>query len=85
MTFKDRVLQIVEKTNVGDILTYKEVATLAGKPKGSRAVAKIMSNNYDPSIPCHRIIKSDGTIGGYNRGGEVVKRDILRKEMNQRT
>jgi O-6-methylguanine DNA methyltransferase len=44
------------------------VATLAGKPRAYRAVGNILNKNYDKAIPCHRVIRSDGKIGGYNRG-----------------
>ena len=51
----------------------------AGKPKAARAVGAIMRANHDPSVPCHRVVKSDGTLGGYNRGVER-KRELLREE-----
>jgi len=49
-------------------LSYKDVAEKAGYPKAWRAVGNILNKNRDPNIPCHRVIKSDGTVGGYNRG-----------------
>ena len=49
-------------------MTYKEVAIKAGRPNAFRAVGNILAKNYDPNIPCHRVIKSDGKTGGYNRG-----------------
>lgn len=61
-------------------MTYRSVATAAGNPKAARAVANLMAKNFDPSIPCHRVIRSDGTLGGYNRGGEAAKMQILQKE-----
>ena len=64
----------------GSVLTYKEVAKKAGNVHAARAVACIMAHNYDPDIPCHRVIRSDGTLGGYNRGGEKAKRAILQSE-----
>lgn len=60
-------------------MTYKEVAQLAGKPKAYRAVGNILNKNHDPGIPCHRVVRSDGKIGGYNRGAEK-KKEILNKE-----
>lgn len=60
--------------------TYQEVAAQAGNAKAARAVARIMAANFDLNIPCHRVIRSDGTLGGYNRGGEEVKRKLLLKE-----
>ncbi len=64
----------------GSTLSYKEVATRAGNPRAARAVARIMSANYDPNIPCHRIICSNGTLGGYNRGGVDAKKRLLEEE-----
>jgi len=64
----------------GKVLTYKEVAIKAGNPNAARAVANIMAANYDPEIPCHRVVRSDGGLGGYNRGGEEKKRAILLSE-----
>jgi len=49
-------------------LSYKDVAEKAGEPKAWRVVGNILNKNRDPNIPCHRVIKSDGTVGGYNRG-----------------
>ena len=72
-TFTQRVQQIVKNIPKGKVLTYLEVAKKAGSPKAYRAVASIMSKNYDKDIPCHRVIRSDGTLGGYNRGGVSAK------------
>lgn len=80
MTFKDKVHAVVSKIKKGETLTYKEVAALAGNPKAVRAVGTILSKNYDPAIPCHRVIRSDGKMGGYNRGGVKEKLSILKKE-----
>jgi len=60
-------------------MTYKEVAAKAGKPRAWRAVGNILNKNYDPAIPCHRVICSDGRLGGYNRGMSQKLR-LLRKE-----
>lgn len=68
MSFKEKVLAAVSKIPKGEVLTYKEVAKLAGNPEAYRAVGNILSKNYNPAIPCHRVIRSDGKIGGYNRG-----------------
>jgi O-6-methylguanine DNA methyltransferase len=80
LTFKEKVLRIVKNIPRGKTKTYKEVARLAGSPKAFRAVGNIMAKNFNKEIPCHRIIKSDGTLGNYNRGGTTKKRAILRKE-----
>lgn len=79
MTFRERVLSIVADIPEGETMTYGEVAALAGSPGAYRAVGSIMKHNYDPSIPCHRVIKADGTLGQYNRGAER-KEDLLRQE-----
>jgi len=78
--FSRAVKDVVRDIPRGAMMTYKEVATRAGNPRAARAVAHIMSQNYDPQIPCHRVIRSDGSLGGYNRGGILEKAKILRKE-----
>ncbi len=77
--FKQRVLAIVVKIPRGQTLTYKQVASKAGRPKAFRAVGNILNKNYNQTIPCHRVVRSDGRIGGYNRG-EKIKLRLLRKE-----
>lgn len=79
-TFSDSVKNVVRKIPKGKVLTYTEVAIKAGSPRAARAVANIMAKNYDPDVPCHRVIRSDGSLGGYNRGGIKKKRDILLSE-----
>ena len=61
-------------------MTYGDVAKRAGSPRSARAVGTVMKGNYDESIPCHRVIKSDGSLGNYNRGGIAVKRKMLISE-----
>jgi len=58
----------VRKIPKGKVLTYREVAVLAGKSKAFRAVGNILNKNKDFKVPCHRVVRSDGRIGGYNRG-----------------
>jgi len=70
---------VVSRIKKGKVLTYKQVAKLAGRPKAYRAVGNILNGNHDPKIPCHRVIRSDGKLGGYNRGSKK-KRDLLIKE-----
>jgi len=79
-SFKEKVLEIVKNIPKGSVMTYREVAKLAGSPRASRAVGTLMKNNYDESIPCHRVIRSDGKVGNYNRGGEKEKTKILKQE-----
>ena len=78
--FQQKVNDVVRNIPKGSVLTYKEVAIAAGRPNAYRAVASVMSKNYDEDIPCHRVIKSDGTIGEYNRGGSKRKIEILQAE-----
>ena len=79
MAFRDEVLRIVRAIPKGSTLTYKAVAERAGYPRAFRAVGALMKANYDPSVPCHRVIKSNGTAGNYNRGAEK-KIALLRAE-----
>ena len=79
MTFTEKVYSIVKQIPKGAVLTYKQVAMRAGKPKAYRVVGNILKKNFNPEIPCHRVVRSDGTAGGYNRGS-VSKRRILRAE-----
>lgn len=79
MSFRDKVLKIVSEIPLGQVLTYKEVAARAGNPFAARAVGAILRTNYNPAIPCHRVIRSDGKLGGYNRGIEL-KKAILETE-----
>lgn len=66
--FAKRVLAVVRNIPRGKTLTYKEVAKQAGRPRAYRAVGNILKKNFNPEIPCHRVIRSDGKLGGYNRG-----------------
>ena len=77
--FKERVRKVVKDIKKGKVMSYGEVAKRAGNPGAGRAVGTIMAGNFDKTIPCHRVIRSDGTTGGYNRG-RTQKIKILRKE-----
>ncbi len=79
LTFADRVYALVAKIPKGATMTYGEVAAAAGSPGAARAVGTIMSKNYDPSIPCHRVVRYDGQPGGYNRGRRR-KKQLLEME-----
>jgi methylated-DNA-[protein]-cysteine S-methyltransferase len=80
MTFTDKVLKIVAEIPKGKTMTYLEVAKKAGSPKAARAVGSIMKQNYRPDVPCHRVIRSDGVVGDYNRGGRNRKLELLKQE-----
>ena len=77
--FSQKVYDVVSKIPKGSTLTYKEVAKRAGSSDASRAVGNILNKNYDSTIPCHRVVRSDGKIGGYNRG-VTAKIELLKKE-----
>jgi O-6-methylguanine DNA methyltransferase len=77
-TFTEKVLHVVAKIPKGKVMTYGEVAAAAGSPGAARAVGTIMKHNDDPEIPCHRVIKSDGSVGGYN-GLQGKKKQLLEK------
>ncbi len=79
-SFTDKVLDVVRKIPKGKTLTYKQVAIKMGKSGAARAVGTIMKNNFRPDVPCHRVIRSDGKIGEYNRGGREAKIKLLKKE-----
>ena len=75
------MLRVVSRIPKGRTLTYKEVAKAAGRPKAYRAVGNIL-NGYDSvkyKVPCHRVVRSDGTPGGY-RWGARKKQALLKKE-----
>lgn len=79
MKFSDKVYALTKKIPKGKISTYKELAHVL-KSKAYRAIGNALNKNpYWPDVPCHRIIKSDGTIGGFSRGVKE-KIDVLRKE-----
>jgi len=77
--FQTKVFSVVRKIPLGKTLTYKQVAEKSGKPGAYRAVGNILNKNFDPEIPCHRVIRSDGKVGGYNRGIKK-KIEILKNE-----
>jgi len=79
-SFVKRVRDAVRQIPRGETRSYGEVARAIGYPGAARAVGTVMKNNFDPSVPCHRVVRADGTIGDYNRGGERAKRRLLEKE-----
>ena len=78
-SFKEKVFAVVGKIPKGAVLTYGEVARRAGSPRAARGVGAVLKTNFNPKIPCHRVIRSDGSLGGYNRGVKN-KKAILKKE-----
>lgn len=86
MTFRDQVLAVVRDIPRDTTLTYQEVARRAGNPKAARAVGsilnKIWQTDHGQTIPCHRVVRSDGTLGGYAAGAEA-KRRLLELEAHK--
>ena len=80
--FQLKVWAYLKKIPRGRVKTYAQVAKAIGKPLAVRAVANAIGKNpYAPKIPCHRVIRSDGSLGGYSgKGGVKTKRFLLQKE-----
>ena len=80
--FQRKVWKYLKKIPRGKTKTYSEVASAIGSPSSIRAVANAVGKNpYPPRIPCHRVIRSDGSLGGYSgKGGIKTKRILLKKE-----
>ena len=80
--FQLKVWAYLRKIPRGKVITYSQVAKAIGKPLAARAVANAIGKNpYAPIIPCHRVIRSDGSLGGYSgKGGVKTKRFLLQKE-----
>ena len=80
--FQLKVWAYLRKIPYGTVKTYSEVAKAIGRPHAARAVANAIGKNpYAPKIPCHRVIRSDGSLGGYSgKGGVKTKRFLLKKE-----
>jgi methylated-DNA-[protein]-cysteine S-methyltransferase len=84
-TFSEKVIEIVKRIPKGKTMTYLAVAKKAGSPNAARAVGSIMKQNSDKNVPCHRVIRSDGGMGGYNgligkKPGLAAKLALLKKE-----
>ena len=80
--FIQKILEIVSEIPKDQTMTYGQVAALASKPRAARVVGMVMSKNYNPEVPCHRVVRADGKIGGYNRGGPETKAKLLWSEKN---
>ena len=79
--FQIKVWKAISNIPKGKTLTYKELAKIIGKPKATRAIANACGKNPFPiKIPCHRVIRSDGNIGGYSGKGGVNSKIILLKK-----
>jgi methylated-DNA-[protein]-cysteine S-methyltransferase len=80
--FQKKVWQALTKIPKGKVLTYKDLASQIGNPKAIRAVANAVGANPSaPTVPCHRVVRSDGKLGGYSgKGGIKTKKMLLLKE-----
>ena len=77
--FKKRVYSTVSSIPKGRVMSYKQVAEASGYPKAWRAVGNVLNKNRSSKVPCHRVIRSDGRIGGFG-GGTEKKITLLKKE-----
>lgn len=78
--FEKEVLEEVKKIPTGKVIIYQDVAKKIGNPKAVRAVGNALNKNPNaPNIPCHRVVRSDGSMGGY-KGGFKKKIALLKKE-----
>ena len=80
--FQQKVWAALRTIPRGEVRTYTDIAIQIGHPSSARAVANACGKNpYAPEVPCHRVIRSDGSIGGYSaEGGSEKKRAMLREE-----
>ena len=82
--FTRRVLEVVRRIPFGTLRSYKWVAREAGSPRAARAVGQVLARNPLPLVvPCHRVVESDGALGGYSCGGTDVKRRLIEIENGQ--
>jgi len=78
--FSAKVLRHTYKIPRGKVATYSGLAAKLGKPRAARAVATALANNPFPIIiPCHRVVRADGSLGGFG-GGLKMKRELLERE-----
>jgi O-6-methylguanine DNA methyltransferase len=78
-TFTERVYDVVRKIPKGKTLTYGQVAAAIGSPGAARAVGNALNKNRHKDVPCHRVIRADGSVGGY-AWGHHKKVAILKRE-----
>ena len=80
--FQKKVWNYLRTISKGTVKTYKQVAIAINRPKSARAVANAIGKNpFAPKIPCHRVIRSDGSLGGYSgKGGVKTKKLLLKRE-----
>ena len=81
-TFKEKVYSLTIAIPKGKVVTYGQLAKMAGKPKAARAVGTFMRTNpHVPATPCHRVVAADGSLTGYSgTGGIKTKKAMLKRE-----
>lgn len=78
-TFQKRVFEVVKKIPRGQVLSYAQVSWRLGSKDSARAVGNALNKNHDKAVPCHRVVRSDGCVGGF-RSGTERKIELLKKE-----
>lgn len=78
--FQKAVFTATKKIPKGQTRTYQEIAKAIGKPRSARAVGNALNKNRDKNVPCHRVIRSNGEVGGFAFGGTINKKRLLMQE-----
>ncbi len=79
--YRQEVWKAMREVPAGETVSYAELAQMSGRPQAHRAAASACSHNLIAfAVPCHRVIRSDGTLGGYGFGGLHIKRSLLARE-----
>ncbi len=77
--FQEKVFEACSMIRKGRVSTYADIARAIGKPGASRAVGNALNRNRSPKVPCHRVVRSDGSVGGFAHGTRK-KEEMLRAE-----
>lgn len=82
--FENQVYEACKKIPKGSVVTYSEIAGAIGSPKAVRAVGNALNKNPFKTVPCHRVIRSNGSVGGFAHGTrkkvELLKKELIQKE-----
>ncbi len=80
--FQSECYEALKKVPSGKVISYAGLAEMIGRPNAQRAVGSAMNKNpYAPKVPCHRVIRSDGSLGGFSApGGTKLKKKLLKNE-----
>jgi O-6-methylguanine DNA methyltransferase len=79
-SFTEKVLSSVSRIPRGTTKSYQDIAYEAGSPRAVRVVGTVLAHNTDTSVPCHRVIRKDGSLGNYNGLLGKTKEELLREE-----